>query len=144
MDDRAGPFARSWEPPTYFPAPDPAGDVQLRTVGLALAAGVAALLVVGVIGTELGTAAGIEFSLFLGIPAGFLAGVAAAAVVFLRLEDPEPSRRRPAIALAGFGVAFLVVLLLAVGAFRLRNSVALPIAAVGGFIGAAVAYLRGT
>lgn len=116
--------------------------MRLRTVGFALAAGVAALLVVGVIGTELGTAAGIEFSLFVGVPAGLVAGAAAAAVVFLRYEDPEPSRRRPAVALAGFGATFVLALPLAAGALRLRNSVALPVAAVVGLMGAGVAYRR--
>lgn len=116
--------------------------MRLRTVGFALAAGLAALLVVGVVGTELGTAAGIEFSLFVGIPAGIVAGAAAAAVVLLRFEDREPSRRRPAVALVGFGAAFVLALLLAVGALRLRNSVAVPVAAVAGLVGAGVAYLR--
>lgn len=55
--------------------------MQPRTVGYGLAAGVAAFLVVGVVGTELGTAAGVEFSLFVGIPRGLAAGVVAAAVV---------------------------------------------------------------
>lgn len=119
-----------------------------RTVGYALAAGVAALLVVGVVGTELGTAAGIEFSLFVGIPLGLAAGVAAAAVVFLRVEDPDPSRRRPAVALAGFGVAFVgtvlvVALLGAAGVLQVRNTVALVAAAVVGFVGSVVAAFRG-
>ena len=115
--------------------------MNLRTVGSALVAGAAALLVVGVVATELGTAAGIEFSLFVGIPAGLAAGVAAAAVVFLRLEDPDRSRRRPAVALAGFGVAFFLALLVAAGGAGLRNSVALPVAAVVGLVGAGVAVV---
>ena len=115
--------------------------MRLRTVGFGVVAGVAALLVVGVLGTELGTAAGIEFSLFVGIPVGAVAGVAAAAVVFLRLEDLERSRRRPAVALAGFGVAFVVGLLVAAGALGMRNSVALPLAAVVGLAGALVAVV---
>lgn len=113
--------------------------MRLRTAGFAVLAGLAALLVVGVVATELGTAAGVEFSLFVGIPAGLLAGAAAAVVVFLRFEDPEPTKRQPALALAGFGVAFVVALLVAVGAFGLRNSLALPLAAVVGLAGAAVA-----
>lgn len=116
--------------------------MQLRTVGLALAAGIAALLVVGVVGTELGTAAGIEFSLFVGVPAGLVAGGAAAAVVILRYEDPEPSLRRPAVALAGFGAAFVLALLLAAGGLRIRNSVALPVAVFVGLVGAVAALAR--
>ena len=115
--------------------------MRLTTLGFALAAGVAGLLVVGVLATELGTAAGIEFSLFVGIPAGLVAGVAAAVVVFLRFEAPEAARRRPAVALAGFGVAFVVALLVAAGGLGLRNSVALPVAAVVGLVGAGVAVV---
>ena len=117
--------------------------MRARTAGAALAAGIAALLVVGVVATELGTAAGIEFSLFVGIPAGVVAGVAAAAVVFLRLEDPDAARRRPAVALAGFGAAFVLALLVAVSALQLRNSVALPVATAVGVAGAVVGWLRG-
>ena len=116
--------------------------MRLRTAGLGIVAGVAALLVFGVVATELGTAAGIEFSLFVGIPAGVVAGVAAAAVVLVRYEDPEPARRRPAVALAGFGVVFVVALLVAAGGVGLRNSVALPVAAVVGLVGAGVAVVR--
>jgi len=113
--------------------------MRLRTVGFGVVAGVAALLVVGVLGTELGTAAGIEFSLFVGIPVGAVAGVAVAGFVFVRLEDTDRSRRRPAVALSGFGVAFVVALLVAAGALGMRNSVALPAAAIVGLAGAIVA-----
>lgn len=115
--------------------------MQARTVGLALAAGFAGFLVVGVAATE-AVSGWIEFSVFVGIPAGFVAGAAAAAVVFLRLEDPAPGRRRPAIAVAGFGVGFVLALLLAAGVLRLRNSVAIPVAGVAGLLVPVVAVLR--
>ena len=115
--------------------------MHLRTLGLALVAGVAALLAVGVLATELGTAAGIEFSLFVGIPAGLAAGFAAGTVVLLRFEDLDPARRRPAVALAGYGVAFVVALVVAVG-LGLRNSLALPVAALVGVGGAVAAVVR--
>jgi len=114
--------------------------MRARTALLALLAGLAAFVAVGVLVTE-AVAPQIEFSLFVGIPVGVVAGVAAAAVVFAWLEDSRPARRRPAVAVAGFGVAFVVVAVVAVGAFGLRNSVALPVAAVGGVVVAAAAYV---
>lgn len=113
-----------------------------RWAGVSVLAGLAAQLVVRVVATELGSAAGIEFSLFVGIPAGLVAGAAAAAVVFVRFEYPDPARRRGAVALAGFGATFVVALIVAVGALRLRNSSALPVAAVVGLVGSVVGLAR--
>lgn len=115
--------------------------MQGRTIGLALAAGVAAFLVVGVAATE-AVSGWIEFSVFVGIPVGLVAGAGAAAVVFLRLEDPDPGRRRPALAVAGFGVGFVLALVVAAGVLGLRNSVAIPAAGVVGILAGAVAVLR--
>jgi len=109
-----------------------------RTAGLALLAGLATFVVVGVGATEL-VAPQVEFSLFVGIPVGLLAGVAAAALVFARLEDPSPGRRRPANAVAGFGVGFVVAVLLGAGVLGMRYSIAIPAAAVVGVLAAAVA-----
>ena len=113
--------------------------MRVRDIGLALAAGIATFLLVGVLVTEL-TAARVEFSLFLGIPAGLVAGTAAAAVVFARLGDPDPAKRRVALASGGFGVAFVGVLLLLAGGLGVRNSIALPIATVAAGIGALITY----
>lgn len=109
-----------------------------RTAGLALLAGLATFVVVGVVVTEF-AAPQIEFSLFVGIPVGLVAGVAAAVVVFARLEDPSPERRRPALAVAGFGLGFVVAVVVGAGALGLRNSVAIPAATVVGVLVAAVA-----
>lgn len=114
--------------------------MSLRNAGLGVAVGVAVFVVVGAVVTEL-AAPSIEFSLFIGLPAGFVAGIAVAAFVYLRLGAEEPTRQRPAIALTGFGAAFLVVLFAGV-AVGLRNSVALPIATVVGIIVAVAVYLR--
>ena len=113
--------------------------MRARTAGLAALAGVAAFVVVAVATSEL-VAPQIAFSVFVGIPVGLVAGVAAAAVVLARLEDPSPARRRPALAVAGFGVAFVVVALLAVGPLSLANSVAIPVATVVGVVAAAIVY----
>lgn len=114
-------------------------SVSPRTAILALGAGVAAFVVVGVLVTELATPA-IEFSLFVGLPVGLVAAVATTAVVYARLGDPAPARRRPALALASFGAAFLLALVVATVVVGLRNSVALSIAAAVG-LGVALGVL---
>lgn len=114
--------------------------MRARTLGLAGLSGIAAFVLVGAIVTEL-LAPRIEFSLFLGIPAGLIAGVAAALVVAARLEDHDHARRRPAIALSGFGVGFVIALVLGNAALGLPNSTAVPAAAVVGVLGAAAAFL---
>lgn len=110
-----------------------------RTVGLAGLAGVAAFVLVGVAVTELASRV-IEFSLFVGIPAGLLFGAAAAILVLARLEDPSPARRRPAVVVAWFGVAFVVALLLGTGLLGLPNSTAILGATIVGALGAAAAF----
>ncbi|MFC7139547.1 hypothetical protein ACFQMA_06805 [Halosimplex aquaticum] len=111
--------------------------MRLRTVAVALAAGLAAFLAVGAAVTEF-TLRWIEFSLFVGIPVGLLAGLTAAAVVVAGLgTEVSHLRRRVAVTLATFGVAFLLALGVAVGAFAVRNSHALVLAtAVGAITGA--------
>lgn len=114
--------------------------MHARTFGLAGLSGIAAFVLVGAVVTELLSQV-IEFSLFLGIPAGLLAGVAAAFVVYARLDDPVQARRRPAIALAGFGAGFVVTLALGNLVVGLANSIALPAAAVVGVLAGVVAVL---
>ncbi|WP_336364981.1 hypothetical protein [Halalkalicoccus salilacus] len=82
-----------------------------KLFGLALAAGVATFLIVGVAITEFAQP-WVEFSLFLGIPVGFVAGAFTAAAVYFGLADDELAQRRHiAGAFARFGVVFLVVLI---------------------------------
>ena len=115
--------------------------MQARTAILALLSGLATLVVVGVAVTELASAR-IEFSLFVGIPAGVTAGVAAAAYVFLRLGDPVRARRRPAMALATFGPVFVFGLLLATLGAGFPNSAAIVIAAALGGVAAVGTYIN--
>jgi ABC-type antimicrobial peptide transport system permease subunit len=107
--------------------------MQVRTVGYTLAAGVAVALAVGAAVTEL-VAPAVEFSVFVGIPAGLVAGLAAGAFVALRIRDP--SGRRPAIALAGFGGVFLLALVAGI-LLELSNSEALIVATFAGLLAAA-------
>lgn len=108
----------------------------------ALVAGIAAFLTVGVIVTEL-VAPAIEFSVFLGLPTGLLAGVVVLILTYRWLAPSRsPTVRRPALAAVAFGVVFLIVLLGAVGGLGLRNSIALLFAGATG-VGAAAATALG-
>lgn len=115
-----------------------------KSLGLALAAGVAIFLIVGVTVTEF-VQPWIEFSLFLGIPAGFAAGAFIAAAVYLGLADDEPAQRRHIVgAFAGFGAVFLVVLIVLGGLLNLGVTLALGIAVVVGILVGIGAYIRGS
>ena len=109
--------------------------MTLRSLGHALVAGIAAFLVVGIAVTEL-AAPRVEFSLFLGIPAGTVAGSVVAAVVVFRFRR-EGRDDRPALALAGSGVSFLLALLVgvALGAPVGRSTLfAVPAGVVAGIV----------
>ncbi|WP_225336524.1 hypothetical protein [Halomicrobium urmianum] len=105
----------------------------------ALAAGVTAFLVVGVVVTEL-AASRIAFSLLVGLPAGLLAGVAVTVAVALGLGDESPERRRIARSAGGFGVAFLAVAILA--STVVGTVLSLFVAGAVGIVVAAATYLR--
>lgn len=93
-----------------------------------LAAGVAVFLVVALVVTEL-LAPRIEFSVLVGLPAGIVAGLAAAAFVAVRQGSPGTGRRRGAIAFGNAGVAFVVVLVGAVWLLGLPVTLAIGTAA---------------
>ena len=114
-----------------------------KSLGSALAAGIAAFLVVGVAVTELAST-WIEFSLFVGLPAGIAAGAAVAAAVAYGLGEPTTSRqRRLAASTAGFGVGFLAALVLS-GFVGLGVALSMGLGVVVGLVAAVVSYLRGS
>ncbi|NHN49377.1 hypothetical protein G9464_17540 [Halostella sp. JP-L12] len=109
----------------------------MKPLAMALAAGFAAFVVVGVAVTELALP-WIEFSLFLGLPVGLVAGVSVAAAVYVGLsEDARGQHRRIAVATTGFGVVFLAVLILATVAVQ-RSVVSSLVLAVGAGMATAV------
>jgi ABC-type antimicrobial peptide transport system permease subunit len=121
--------------------------MHARTLALAVAAGLAAFLAVGAAVTEVALR-WIEFSLFVGLPVGGVAGVTAAALVALGSGDEASDRQRAVGAAVGaFGVAFLLAFTVAVGVFSVPNSRALTLStlvALGAAAGANALDLAGT
>ncbi|QPV63769.1 hypothetical protein I7X12_03810 [Halosimplex litoreum] len=104
--------------------------MNTRTLALALAAGLATFLAVGAAVTEVALR-WIEFSLFVGLPVGAVAGVTAGALVVLGGGDEASDRQRAVgVAVGAFGVAFLLAFAVAVGAFSVPNSRALTLSTV--------------
>ncbi|WP_276255270.1 hypothetical protein [Halomontanus rarus] len=114
----------------------------VKRIVLALGAGIAAFLIGGVTVTEVARP-WIEFSLFLGIPTGLALGTVVAAAVSLGLADDAPPRRhRIAVSLAGFGVSFLVTLVVLGGLVNIGAILALVVSFAAGLVAAAVIHLR--
>jgi MFS-type transporter involved in bile tolerance (Atg22 family) len=117
--------------------------MEFKSLLGALLSGIAVFLVVGVAVTEFAQP-WIEFSLFLGIPAGLAAGVFTAGAVYLGLADDAPaSRRRVAGAFAAFGVAFLVLLVTLGWVVNVGVTTAIIVSLLVALVVAAVAYRRG-
>ena len=118
-------------------------EMSLKSVSLALLSGIAAFLIVGVAVTEF-TQPWIEFSLFLGVPAGLATGAFTAAGVYLGLADDAPAgRRRIAGAFAAFGGGFIVALVVSGWIVNIGVTTAIVISVIVALAVAAVAYLRG-
>lgn len=84
----------------------------------------------------------IEFSLFLGIPAGLLFGVVGSAFVAAGLVSQESLRRRIASAAAGFSLAFLLSFAVALLVLDAGTVVSLGFSVVLGLVGGVFAYAR--
>ena len=117
--------------------------MRLKSLSLALLAGIAAFLIVGAAVTEFAQS-WIEFSLFLGIPVGLVTGAFTAAAVYLGLADDAPvNRRRVAVSFAAFGVGFLIALVVFGWLLNIGVTTALIVSVVVALAVAVVAYLRG-
>ena len=102
----------------------------------ALGGAVASFIIIGTLVTEVlrGT---IAFSVLVGLPAGIIVGIIVGVFVSWSLgPGTSPRRRRLAVGIGAFGVTFVVVLLLVAGGAGIRNSLALPVAALAGVIAA--------
>lgn len=116
--------------------------MSVKSFGVALASGIATFLIVGVAVTEFAQS-WIEFSLFIGIPSGLVAGALAATAVYLGLADEAPERRRRiAGSFAGFGMGLLIALVVLGGILDIGITLAIGISILVAVGVAAVAYLR--
>lgn len=115
--------------------------MRLRTILQTLLVGAVTALCVGVVVTEL-VSPYVEFSLFVGIPVGALAGLASVAVVAQWLESAALGRRAIALGLVAFAATLVVVLAFAVGVADLSNTDGLVVAAVAGVVLGSLRYLR--
>lgn len=116
-------------------------DMTIKSLALTVVAGIATFLVVGIAVTALAEP-WIEFSVFLGLPAGLVAGAAAAAVVSLGLADDAPAQRRQrATGFALFGAGFLVTLV-ALVITDTGLTLAMAVGLIVGLIVGIVGYLR--
>lgn len=116
--------------------------MDLRRLGVALVAGAAAFLLVGVAVTAV-LEPTIEFSLFIGLPAGFIAAVIATGFVALTVNDPDPRRNAAGVATGAAGVCIVLVTLAGL-LVRYRFSQTLYIAAGTGAVVLVVAYVLAT
>jgi FtsH-binding integral membrane protein len=109
--------------------------MQLRTVFLALAAGVATTLLVGAAVTEALLPA-IEFSAIVGLPVGLAAGLLVGALVLVALagRNTRPVNRHAAMAVGVCGLVILAVFAIAVFAVDLGALVGITVGAVVGTI----------
>ncbi|MDR5657542.1 hypothetical protein RH831_10175 [Halodesulfurarchaeum sp. HSR-GB] len=102
-----------------------------KSLGLALAAAVAGFLLVGVAVTAV-TGRWVEFSVFLGLPAGLVAGALLGAAAYVGLESPSPQRNAVAGGFVAFALGFLLGFLILAGVFRVGVTTALGVAVVLG------------
>lgn len=114
--------------------------MKLRTLALALAVALATFLFVGV-GVAQVVGPYVGYSLFVSLPAGILAGVAAAAFVVTGFDAERGTHRRTAsVALARFGVGFVAAFV--VGALLSGAALAVVVGSVTGLAAAAGTLLR--
>lgn len=115
--------------------------MNFKSFVLALAAGIATFLIVGA-GVATLVQPWIEFSVFVGIPVGLVAGAIAAVLVALGLGDAAPvERRRLAATFGAFAVGFLIVLV-AGSVATLGLTLSMLVGVVVGTIAALGTYLR--
>lgn len=114
--------------------------MSLKSTLLALVAGVIAFLVVGVGVTELAQPK-IEFSLFVGIPAGIVAGAFAASAVYVGTADSSRRSRRVGGSIAAFGAAFLLSMLVLGLVGNIGIVLSMPVSIVVALVAAGAIYV---
>lgn len=116
--------------------------MSLQSFLSALVAGVAAFVAVGVAVTEL-AATRIAFSVFVGLPAGLLAGVLTAAGVYATRGDEDPGRsQRIGWTVVTASTVFLLVFFLVGRLLDLGVVVGVSVAGVAGLLVGVIALVR--
>lgn len=107
--------------------------MDVKSLVLAAGVGLATFLLVGGAVTAI-LEQWIEFSLFIGIPVGLLAGVLAAGGIAVGLSEEASTRQRIAKIVAGFSLGFLlslaVLLLIWNGGFTLTVGISIAVGLV--------------
>ena len=116
--------------------------MQLRTVFLALVAGIATTLLVGAAVTEALLPA-IEFSVLVGLPAGIAAGLIVGGLVLVGLagRDTPPRYRHAALAVGVCGLAVLAVFAVAAFAVGVGGTLAIVLGVVAGIFAGGATFL---
>lgn len=116
--------------------------MQLRTLFLALAAGIASTLLVGAAVTEALLPA-IEFSAIVGLPVGIAAGLLVGALVLLGLvgRNTPADQRHAATAVGVFGASMLGIFAIAVFVVDVSPSASLLVSTVAGVLIAAGTFV---
>ena len=116
--------------------------MQPRALVYAGAAGIATFLVVFVVVSE-ALLPFLEFSVFVGLPAGLVAGISIAVFVLVQFSRRKDRARPPlALTLGTFGITFLGVLVIALGGFQTGVTISITVAAVLGSLVGLVAGVR--
>lgn len=116
--------------------------MSYKSAALALVAGIVAFLVVGVGVTELAQPR-IAFSLFVGIPAGIVAGAFAASAVYVGTADSSRQSRLVAGTIAAFGAAFLLSMLVLGLVGNVGIVLSMPVSIVVALVASGAVYVRG-
>ncbi|WP_049986874.1 hypothetical protein [Halobellus rufus] len=115
--------------------------MSVRTVAVAVVAGIAAFLVSAVAVIEL-LLPTMEFSVFVALPAGIFVGSAVTSLVLFAYRGGDDTRRI-ANAIGAFAATFLVAFGVVLFVVGVGAVVSLLVAIVVGAVGALVVYLRG-
>lgn len=114
----------------------------LQTFGASLLAGVATLLVVTVVVTQL-LADELDFSLVVGLPAGLVGGIIVGGVIYLAAKKRHAGPAQTAASLVmSFAAGFLIAYFIAMVVLDLEMTTALGAAAVVGLVLAVVSVVR--
>lgn len=114
----------------------------LQTFGASLLAGVATMLVVAIVVTEL-LADEMEFSLLVGLPTGLIAGLVVGGLIYLAAKKRHPAPAQTAASLVmGFAAGFMIAYFVAIVVLEFDTIRAMGGAAVVGLVTTVISFIR--